>query len=257
MRTAIVYRLTCRVNGKVYIGITCKSLEKRWQVHVRPTVLKRGGALQLAIRKYGPDAFDREVLEIVAVDQAPERERELIAAHNSMVPHGYNMTAGGEQHPGGTLSQEVRAKISAANSGKPGRVWSPEAIAEMSAKQRGRFKNHKKPPRSDEYRAKLAQAARNRRHSAETRAKIARAATGQSPSKETREKISEANAGRKRSPETRARISAGQLGKKRGPASPETKEKMRLAAIRRHARRRESDSQAALGPDQGLLGSEA
>ena len=48
----IIYKITNKVNGKVYIGQTTKSLKKRWTEHVytNPT---RKYLLHKAIQKYG------------------------------------------------------------------------------------------------------------------------------------------------------------------------------------------------------------
>lgn len=84
-RNHIVYSL---VVGKFeYIGVTyvedrspVKSLRRRWQKHVRRALTEgRDWTLCKAIRKYGPDAFTVQVIEVVrGKPAAHERERELI-----------------------------------------------------------------------------------------------------------------------------------------------------------------------------------
>lgn len=112
--------------------------------------------------------------------------------------------------PRGPHSAEHKAKISAANK-NPG----PETRARMSAAQKGRIV-------SAETRAKLSIASTNNKnfegktHSSETRAKISAAKKGKpgkSPNAETRAKISAAHKGRPKSEETRAKISAALKGR--------------------------------------------
>lgn len=84
-RNHIVYSLAV---GKLeYIGVTyvedrspSKSLRRRWQKHVRRALTEgRDWSLCKAIRKYGAEAFEVCVLEVVRGKSAAHiRERELI-----------------------------------------------------------------------------------------------------------------------------------------------------------------------------------
>jgi hypothetical protein len=50
----LVYAITCSVNGKRYVGITCKGVDFRWKQHVLAAKRnKRTGAFQGAILKHG------------------------------------------------------------------------------------------------------------------------------------------------------------------------------------------------------------
>jgi len=157
-----VYLLTNTVTGKVYVG-KANDLETRWDKHLRNAASGHATALYRAIRKHGKDAFTREVLEYVGVeDIAFEREVFWIAKLGSFGRHGYNMTAGGEglvgwKHTeeskvlmarhgpdngmyGRTHSDEARAKIVAAHTGNQywlGKKHTPEAKAKISAATAG------------------------------------------------------------------------------------------------------------------------
>ena len=84
-RNHIVYSLAV---GKLeYIGVTyvqdrslTKSLRRRWLKHVQRALTEnRDWALCKAIRKYGADAFQIEVIEVVrGKTDAHNRERDLI-----------------------------------------------------------------------------------------------------------------------------------------------------------------------------------
>jgi len=84
-RKHLIYSLS--VNGQEYIGVTYversavkKSLTRRWQKHVRRALTEnKKWKLCIAIRKYGADAFDVSVLDVVRGKSAAHIiERELI-----------------------------------------------------------------------------------------------------------------------------------------------------------------------------------
>lgn len=83
-RNHIVYKL--QVKSLVYIGVTYveknakKSLRRRWQKHVLRALSEEfDWALCNAIRKYGPDKFEVEIVDIVRGKSAAHQvERNLI-----------------------------------------------------------------------------------------------------------------------------------------------------------------------------------
>ena len=83
-RNHIVYKL--QVKHLTYIGVTYieksakRSLRRRWQKHVRRALTEQlDWALCQAIRKYGPDKFTVEIMNIVrGKTQAHNIEREYI-----------------------------------------------------------------------------------------------------------------------------------------------------------------------------------
>lgn len=130
-------------SGKVYIGITCKKPEYRWN-HGRG--YWQNSHFTNAIKKYGWENFSHEILfSGLSKEEAEAKEVELIALYDSTDRgKGYNCERGGnaqgkttdetrkkisqgrkgicvgESHPmyGKQLSAETRSKISAANRGK-------------------------------------------------------------------------------------------------------------------------------------------
>lgn len=115
--SAIIYLLTNKVNGKIYIGQTSVGLEERWRGHCSSAVSGSNYHLHNAIRKYGPDAFIKEVLEHTTVVEVNDREIYWIAELQAR-EHGYNMTDGGEGMRGWSPSEDTRIKISLANKGR-------------------------------------------------------------------------------------------------------------------------------------------
>lgn len=167
----IIYQVRCRVNNKVYIGKTIKTVDQRWREHLG--CVRRGRSnlpFHNAIRKYGPENFDVWVLYTDAVSEGHLNmlEEMFIRQFKSNNPHyGYNMTPGGD---GGPVSPEVGRKISKALKGrKPsketrrkmrkaakGRVPCPEAFRKSVESRKGK-------PLSKKHRRNLRKAWRRRK----------------------------------------------------------------------------------------------
>lgn len=146
----ILYVITNSITGMQYVGVTSRTLNKRWREHKSDARAGRGWALHVAIRRYGADAF--EVVEIERGDDWDalcKREQDLIVELGCLSPKGYNLTPGGEGNPGRVVSIETRAKLRAAKIGKP---LSSEHRAKMSAAKIGK----KMPPRTAEHCAKIS-----------------------------------------------------------------------------------------------------
>lgn len=90
-----IYKITNTINGKVYIGKTERSIEQRWQEHLKfaSTELNEQRPLYNAIRKYGVNNFIIEVVE--ETKDVNEREQYWINYYNSY-KEGYNATLGGD-----------------------------------------------------------------------------------------------------------------------------------------------------------------
>jgi group I intron endonuclease len=92
-----IYCHTNKVNGKRYVGQTVSSMEFRWKDHLRSANRNEGVRLfGRALRKYGADAFEHEVLETVETQvEADVAEAKWIAQLQSRAPKGYNLAGGG------------------------------------------------------------------------------------------------------------------------------------------------------------------
>ena len=92
-----IYRHTNRVNGKRYVGQTVGSVTSRWREHLSAARAGRGSpVLGAAIHKYGADAFEHEVLDVVTTQAGADiAETVWIKQSNSRVPSGYNLFSGG------------------------------------------------------------------------------------------------------------------------------------------------------------------
>lgn len=173
-----VYKITNKLNGKVYVGKTCY-LQRRWRDHRRG---KHVGAIARAFKKYGADAFEFAVIasDIASEDEMNRLEIEWIAkleSHGSL--KGYNMTLGGD---GTRFSEEMRLARSGPNAWMYGKKHTEEARRKMSAQRKGtplteaqlawRKGRLKGRPKSAEHRAKIGAAHRGKKASAEVREKL-------------------------------------------------------------------------------------
>lgn len=157
-RVWTVYKLTCSVTGRSYIGLTAKKPTLRWSIHKSAARTgfgrKQGMAISAAISKHGPDCFSLEVLsQHSTVEEASSAEIAAIADFNTRVPNGYNVAVGGYQ---------VRSTAY---------VPSPEECAAISARQLGRVI-------SDESRERMAKSASEKVLSEDHRRKIGDASRG-------------------------------------------------------------------------------
>ena len=114
----IIYKHTCTISGKSYIGKSIQSLEDRWDSHCQQNPRK---CFQNAIYKYGKDCWTHEILEDnIPLELLNEREIYWISFHDTF-NNGYNLTKGGDggdTNTGKHWSEEHKNKIRLANLGK-------------------------------------------------------------------------------------------------------------------------------------------
>jgi group I intron endonuclease len=144
----VLYKISCSVNGKAYVGYSSKSAEDRFKAHLLNARWKRKTALCDAIRCYGDEAFSVEVILTCETHaEACAHEIRLISELGSILPLGYNMTKGGDGVPLTPEQREVAnakkrgvcsPKQLAANRRRIGQKASEETRAKLSAARRGR-----------------------------------------------------------------------------------------------------------------------
>ena len=167
-----VYKHTSPSN-KIYIGITSKKPEHRWNNGKSYLGNKH---FANAIQKYGWDNFKHEILfENLTKEEACQKEIELIAFYKSNQPEfGYNHTIGGDGVKG----------IEAWNKGKVGvqTAWNkgmkmPEDFCKKVSE------------------SKMGKTRKGKPHSEKTKKKISEKGKGRKLSKEARKNISEGHKG--------------------------------------------------------------
>jgi len=202
-----VYKITCGINGKSYIGVT-NNLVRRYKQHIRGQ--SHAVALISAIKKYGYDNFNYIIIETFQdAISAGLVEKECIISHNTISPDGYNLAIGApftiyagvfsettkrkqsesqkgnKNHLGKKHTEETKQKLS--NYFK-GRKMPDDYISPLKGKPNGRRgqPGHKQ---SEESRRKIAEKLHKHIRTKEHRDNIASAHRGKIVSKETRQKI--------------------------------------------------------------------
>jgi len=94
-----VYKITNKINGMLYIGITTLTIRKRWNEHKCAANTGKDTPLYRAMRKYGIDNFEIiEVYKGTTRQEIEQVEKNLIKEYGAYVRDGkgYNLTLGGE-----------------------------------------------------------------------------------------------------------------------------------------------------------------
>lgn len=185
-------------NGKIYVGITQQSPQRRWQNgfgYVDNQHFYR------AIKKYGWNNIKHEILYTdLSAEMAYEIEKDLISKYKSNdSTYGYNKSIGGESGNAGVkMSEEQKEKLKKVNTG---RVLTEETRRKLSASKKGvKF--------TEEHKRKISKALKGKTrkghpHTPESIAKLKKSLTGRKNphkgiprSEECRKKLSEANKGK-------------------------------------------------------------
>ena len=204
-----IYMITCLITGKSYIGKTEGYIKTRVMVHLNGKSPKCR-RLYRSIKKHGKENFTWEVLhESVIPELLSAFEMEAIRIHKTKVPHGYNLTDGGETGHQSEETVRKRTETLRANPPMLGKKHSEESKQKMSESRTG-LKRTKEQRRnlsqslmghevSNETRAKIGDANRGRKWSDEARKACSERTSGEgnprfgaTPSKETCQKISDA-----------------------------------------------------------------
>lgn len=96
IRMAYIYKITNKINNKIYIGETTQTIKKRWNQHVSDSLNKTRGYnyhIHNAMRKYGIGNFSIEIIEQCSNEARFAREHYYIMYYNSLEPNGYNFLA--------------------------------------------------------------------------------------------------------------------------------------------------------------------
>lgn len=146
-----IYKITNKINGKIYIGQ--HKVPKEGEGFRR--YMGKGIAIKEAINKYGKENFDKEIIEYIEDDEkhslVSEREIYWISKLNSLYPNGYNISKGGE----GGCSKETARKIVETKKLRGTNRHSEETRRKQSIAAMGRkFSEEHKKHLSDSHRLK-------------------------------------------------------------------------------------------------------
>lgn len=185
----LIYKLSNKINGKIYVGQTWKSLHSRWK---NGAGYKNCIYLERAINKYGANNFTYEILTVCGTQKTADYwETYFIDRYHSLDRKiGYNIKSGGST---GKLSDETKKKLSDANIGK---ILTDEHKNKIGISNTGKKRSNKQNKDASE-RAKQNGITPpfNGPHSAEARSKISEFMKNRIVSQETRQLLSIVNSG--------------------------------------------------------------
>ena len=138
----IIYKMTNKVNGKVYIGQTTRELDERTKEHIRHNEI----IVDKAIQKYGIENFTVEQIDLAEnIDELNQKEMYWIEHYDCITPKGYNQCYGGNNTCGYHHKEESKQKMSIKKSqnyigeGNPfyNKTHSEESRKKMSEARKG------------------------------------------------------------------------------------------------------------------------
>lgn len=140
-----VYKITNKVNGKYYYGGTGESFKARWSAHITHlnAGTHRNKHLQSAWNKYGPEAFEFDVIQVVeqkqlSVDEFSDildaAEQYYLDLYWDNCKNCYNICPTANSNRGRIFSEEARQNMS---KGQLGRQMTTETRQKMSQAQSG------------------------------------------------------------------------------------------------------------------------
>lgn len=114
-----IYKITNKINGKVYIGQTIQNVKERFYQHcaIRCDRKVLNMAIHKAIFKYGKKNFTIEVIEEIESTNLNDREKYWIQYYDSY-SNGYNSTIGGQEGIKQYKNLDTKSIISEYNKGK-------------------------------------------------------------------------------------------------------------------------------------------
>lgn len=229
-----IYCAIHRASLMCYVGSSVDVHRRRIE-HLHASNTKCLTNFHRALREFGADSFDFELLEVCTKENMLEREAFWIKFLGAATLDGFNTSKNPTANYTRQVSQVSRQRHSVANRGKKrtpehiekmrqvhlGTKHSPEHIEKIRAKMKVRVF-------TEEHRSKISASQKGRKFSDETREKMRQAALGRKLSPEHKEKIREASRGRLVSEETKEKLRQKRVGFKHTPA---TVEKMRQANL--------------------------
>lgn len=252
-----IYKYTNIVNGKIYIGRTCQTLEKR--AGSKGQNYKSCFKFYNAIQKYGWDSFTVEILEDnLSDEEASVKELEYIELYDS-VNNGYNIISEWltnykdktrcslSEAVSRSMTPEHRAYLSKIHTGKK---MSDEARKKMSEKKKG----VKRGARPEDVKEKIRQSHLGVKLSEEHRRRLSESKKGCVPWNKgknmpdsMREKMRKANLGKKLSEETKRKISETNKIRQLGANNSNSKKVMCIETGKVYSTIKEASIDAGVG----------
>ena len=97
-RKAVIYRVTNKINGKVYVGQSINYKRRKYShIYNSKRDNPQFSLLDSAIRKYGENSFEWDILWEGSYSNIDGKEKYYIKKLNSQIPNGYNVESGGRR----------------------------------------------------------------------------------------------------------------------------------------------------------------
>lgn len=137
MKSNEVYKITNKVTGKIYIGITNQGSGTRYRHHWYEARIGDPCPIHKSMAKYGEENFTLEIIDFAdTYEELKEKEKFYIKKFNSTDRSvGYNLTEGGDGTFGRLHSEETKEKI---RQKALGRKASDETKKKMSISRKGK-----------------------------------------------------------------------------------------------------------------------
>lgn len=152
MSICSIYKITNKLNNKIYVGQTWVSIKERFRKHAH--ISSGCVKLQRAICKYGKDNFIVEQIVVCSSQEVADYLECFFIEKYGSIENGYNTLIGGKTNSrkGIKASEETRAKLSKSATGRKlsdetknklskiamGRVFSEEHRLELSEAKKGK-----------------------------------------------------------------------------------------------------------------------
>jgi group I intron endonuclease len=119
-----LYKITNKINNKIYIGITKLTVEERWKKHLKDSNSPLY-PLHCAIQKYGSENFIIEtLLESEIRENISNKEDPMIEFYQARISqHGYNVAKGGYGGDLGPIANKKRSQTMLLKSDEEKNLW--------------------------------------------------------------------------------------------------------------------------------------
>ena len=219
-----IYMIRNIENNHIYIGQSV-DINRRWSNHKSLLRFNKhySSYLQRAWNLYTECKFEFTILYLCEAKSIILQEAEQF--YMDLLKPEYNLCSSIPTNIGHSCSDEVRAKISASNKGKPKSEETKQRISKAKLKISEDIRLGLRPPitQSDEAKKSRSESFKSRPVNPNLSFK------GHKLTEEQKAQLLAINLGKKASDETKAKLSAAKKGK---PKSKETKQRMREAQLR-------------------------
>lgn len=144
MKSNDVYKITNKITGKVYIGITNQGAGTRYRHHWYEARIGEPAPIHRSMAKYGEENFTLEIIDFAdTCDELKDKEKYWIKQYDSNNREkGYNLTEGGDGTFGRLHSEETKDKIRQKAIGRKASEETKKKMSEAQSKYKDAHRAH-------------------------------------------------------------------------------------------------------------------